>query len=130
MMRRWRSRVRADRGDGAVRLRIAAIVAFEQQSASAEGAERAFLSSLRRIDSIERRTVFGVCVADGPIRHPVRHCQQSILAHSDWRPVPRREVGLLGGTSGIAPPSRDFALHPSWCADSRAYFQRSQVGAP
>jgi hypothetical protein len=29
MMRRWRSRVRADRGDGAVRLRIAAMVAFE-----------------------------------------------------------------------------------------------------
>jgi len=32
MMRRWRSRVR---GDGVVRLRIAAMVAFEQQSASA-----------------------------------------------------------------------------------------------
>jgi hypothetical protein len=29
MMRRWRSRVRDDRGDGAVRLRIAAMVAFE-----------------------------------------------------------------------------------------------------
>jgi hypothetical protein len=101
MMRRWPSRVRADRGDGAVRLRIAAMVAFETDAEFVQVAQRPpehlksihqsmagtppyhpgphYLTRRLRASPIDRSIQSHVAILFGPVILSLKFCETEIL---------------------------------------------------